>query len=66
MDVSESTLNGIPTIAKMRALFDNYEMDASLREDVTQSEQREENEFLNKIMDTRVMQIAMDYLKQKG
>lgn len=50
----------------MRALFDNYEMDASLREDVTQSEQREENEFLDKIMDTRVMQIAMDYLKQKG
>lgn len=50
----------------MQALYDNYELDTMTVENVTAAELREEDEFLNKILDTAVMKAAMNYLQQKG
>lgn len=66
LTVSNSTLSGVSTIVSMRALFDNYEADTMINENVTPQELREEDEFLDKILDTAVMKIAMTYLQQKG
>lgn len=61
-----TTLSRIPTIVKLRELFNNYELDTMIDETETPAERREEDEFLEKIIDTPVMQKAMDYLKEKG
>lgn len=64
--MSNTTLSGIPTIVKLQNLYDNYELDTMTVESVTPAELREEDEFLNKILDTAVMKAAMNYLQQKG
>lgn len=66
LTVNNATLSNFQTINKLRALFNNYELDTSVVENVTNSEKREEDEFLEKVLDTEVMKIAMNYLKQKG
>lgn len=66
LTVDESVVYKIPTIAKMRALYDNYELDSSVRENVTPDEVLEEKEFVNEILDTQVMQTAMKFLNRKG
>lgn len=66
LSVSNATLSGIPTIVKLRALFDNYELDTMTVETTTQTERQEEDEFLDKVLDTAVMKAAMTYLQQKG
>lgn len=66
LTVDESVVYKIPTIAKMRALYDNYELDSSVRENVTPNEVLEEKEFVNEILDTQVMQTAMQFLNRKG
>lgn len=55
-----------PTVAKMRALFDNYEEDTLANEHVTVNERREENEFVDAVMGTQVMRQAMLFLQNKG
>lgn len=64
--MSNATLSRIPTIVKLRALFNNYELDTTTDETVTATERQEEDEFLEKILDTAVMRTAMNYLKDKG
>lgn len=64
--MSNATLSRIQTIVKLRALFDNYELDTMTDETVTAAERQEEDEFLEKILDTTVMKTAMNYLKDKG
>lgn len=66
LSVNNSTLSGIPTIVKLRTLFDNYELDTMTVENVTSAERQEEDEFLDKVLDTAVMKIAMTFLQQKG
>lgn len=66
LTVDESVVYKIPTIAKMRALYDNYEVDSSVRENVTPDEIVEEEEFVNEILDTQVMKTAMKFLHKKG
>lgn len=56
----------VPTIQKLRALYDNYELNASDKEVVTPNEIDEETEFLNAVLDTQVMQTAMNFLNKKG
>lgn len=56
----------VPTIVKLRALFDNYELDSADSETVTPEEEIEENEFINAVLDTQVMQTAMNFLHKKG
>lgn len=50
----------------MRALFDNYEVDATINEYVSPTERKEENEFLNAVLATPVMRTAMKFLQDKG
>lgn len=64
--MNETTLARIPTIVKLRALFDNYNLDTEVSESVTQSNQQEEWEFLEKVIDTPVMKLAMKYLNGKS
>lgn len=66
LNVSEETLNSVPTIVKMRALFDNYEMDASVNEIVTDQEIQEENDFITALLKTEVMKTLMKFLSDKG
>ena len=56
----------MPTIKKLRALFDNYEVNASDRENVTPNELQENDDFINAVLDTQVMQTAMKFLNKKG
>lgn len=64
--MSNATLSGIQTIVKLRALYDNYELDTMTVENVTPNERQEEDEFIEKVLDTAVMRTAMTYLQQKG
>ncbi|XP_055300541.1 endoribonuclease CG2145-like [Sitodiplosis mosellana] len=66
LGISNATLARVPTIVKLQTLYDNYELDTMTVEDVTAAELREEDEFLNKILDTEVMKAAMNYLQIKG
>lgn len=66
LNVDESIVYGIPTIAKLRALFDNYELDATDKEVITTHEKNEENDFINAVLDTKVMKTAMQFLHKKG
>lgn len=54
------------TIAKMRVLFNNYEVDTMVNEHVTANERKEENDFLDAVMSTNVMRQAMLFLQNKG
>lgn len=65
MQVDEKALE-TSTIAKMRPLFNNYEMDTTTNEHVTPNERKEENDFLDAIMATNVMRQAMLFLQNKG
>lgn len=56
----------VPTIKKLRALFDNYVLDASDSEHVTPNELQENDDFINAVLDTRVMKTAMNFLNRKG
>lgn len=66
LDVDESVVYKVPTIAKLLVLFDNYELDSADSETVTPEEEIEENEFINAVLDTQVMQTAMNFLHKKG
>lgn len=66
LTVDEAQAYGIPTIAKMRALFNNYELDTLVNEYVTPNEKKEENDFLDAVLSTTVMRHAMHFLQQKG
>lgn len=50
----------------MRALFDNYEMDASINEQVTDQETKEENDFITALLKTDVMKTLMKFFYEKG
>ncbi|XP_055388361.1 endoribonuclease CG2145-like, partial [Condylostylus longicornis] len=65
LDVKDQALQS-PTIAKMRLLYNNYEVDTSINEYVTPIEHKEENDFVDAIMATSVMRAAMQFLQTKG
>lgn len=56
----------VETIKKLIALHDNYEPVVSEEEDVTREERQEEFDFLDSCVDTRVMEIAHEFLVLKG
>lgn len=64
--VNEAIFDRIPTIAKLRRLFDNYEINSATDETTTPVEANEIHDFINTLLDTPVMQIAMDFLQSKG
>lgn len=66
LSIDESIVYKVPTIRKLLALFDNYEMDVSRRENITPLKLREDDDFINAVLDTQVMQTAMHFLNKKG
>lgn len=66
LTINETIFNEIPTIAKMRALFNNYEVDSTINEYVSPVERQEENEFIDEVLKTPVMKAAMKFLQDKG
>ncbi|XP_058448210.1 endoribonuclease CG2145-like [Malaya genurostris] len=66
LSVDERQVYAIPTIEKMRALFNNYELDTMVNEYVTPMEKKEENDFVDALLATNVMRSAMLFLQKKG
>lgn len=64
--MNEALLNAIPTVAKMRALHNNYEKDTTVNEYVTAMERNEENDFIDSLLSSPIMRLAMQFLQQKG
>ena len=62
----EDEVWSIPTIKALLALLDNYSPDVRDQEDHTKEEQAEEDEFLSKVMETRVMKKAYEFCHDKG
>jgi poly(U)-specific endoribonuclease len=56
----------IPTISKLRLLYDNYFHDTGMIEHVTPAERAEENNLLDSFMVTPVMKHTMHFLADKG
>ncbi|XP_053697280.1 endoribonuclease CG2145-like [Sabethes cyaneus] len=66
LSVDERQVYAVPTIEKMRALFNNYELDTMVNEYVTPMEKKEENDFVDALLATNVMRTAMLFLQKKG
>lgn len=66
LDVDEARLFAIPTVEKMRALYNNYELDTSVNEHATALEKNEESDFIDELLKTNVMRALMQFLQQKG
>ena len=62
----EDQVWSIPTIKALLALLDNYSPDVRDQEDHTNEEKAEEDEFLSKVMETRVMKKAYEFCHDKG
>jgi len=55
-----------PTINKLVALHDNYVAHVETAENSNAQEKREENDFLNAVMNTRIMRKAETFLREKN
>lgn len=66
LSIDEREVYAVPTIEKMRALFNNYEVDTMVNEYVTPMEKKEENDFVDALLATSVMRSAMLFLQKKG
>ncbi|NP_001128550.1 poly(U)-specific endoribonuclease-B [Xenopus laevis] len=64
--VDEEKLKSKKTFATFISLLDNYEMDTGVAEVVTPEEIAENNNFLDAILETKVMKMAHDYLVRKN
>uniref|UniRef100_A0A1B6HJW4 EndoU domain-containing protein n=1 Tax=Homalodisca liturata TaxID=320908 RepID=A0A1B6HJW4_9HEMI len=56
----------VPTVAKLIALYDNYDPDTTHNEVVTPAERKEESDFLDAVLDTPTWTYAINFLKSKG
>lgn len=50
----------------MVKLYDKYEMDTSIEEKVTPDKEQEVDDFLHAVLDTKTMELAMNFLQKKG
>ena len=66
LTVDESKLFAVSTVEKMRALYNNYEIDTSVNEHSTALEKNEENDFVDEMLKTNVMRTLMQYLQTKN
>ncbi|CAH8827062.1 unnamed protein product [Trichobilharzia szidati] len=63
--VNEDVLKKRPTFAKFIALLDNYCPQVGITENVTEEEIKEEDEFIEEIMKTKIMKMTYEYLLEK-
>jgi len=54
-----------PVYSKLLALYNNYDVDTSVKETVTRSELNEEEDFLNEVLKSDVMKETMRFLAAK-
>lgn len=66
LSVDESRLFQVSTVEKMRALFNNYELDTSVNEHSSALEKNEENDFIDELLKTNVMRTLMQFLQTKN
>jgi len=62
----DQSVYSIPVYKKLSALYDNYDKRTWVGEQVTDQERQEENEFMQIILDSEVMQATFQYLVEKG
>lgn len=58
--------NSNSTTALLQRLFNNYELDVGVAEQITADHEQEQLEFLRAVMNTRVMKLSMRFLVKKG
>jgi len=63
--VSQSLLEK-PVYVKLRRLYDNYIQNPGIAEDHTEEEQEEERDFLEEVMDSKVMTTTYNFLASRG
>ncbi|VDP98729.1 unnamed protein product [Trichobilharzia regenti] len=63
--VNEDVLKKKPTFAKFIALLDNYCPQVGITENVTEEEIKEEDEFIEELMKTKIMKMTYEYLLEK-
>ncbi|KAH8417159.1 hypothetical protein KR222_005192 [Zaprionus bogoriensis] len=54
------------TTALLQRLFNNYELDVSVPDQVTAEHEQEQLDFLRAVMNTRVMKLSMRFLAKRG
>ncbi|KAM8704184.1 hypothetical protein ACLKA7_008736 [Drosophila subpalustris] len=57
--------NGNSTTALLQRLFNNYELDVGVAEQITPEHEQEQLDFLRAVMNTRVMKLSMRFLVRK-
>uniref|UniRef100_A0A1B6CSC7 EndoU domain-containing protein n=1 Tax=Clastoptera arizonana TaxID=38151 RepID=A0A1B6CSC7_9HEMI len=62
----DNEIKKVPTVAKLIALYDNYDPDTSHSEVVTTSEKKEESDFLDAVLNTSVLAFTNTFLRSKG
>ncbi|CAH8480147.1 unnamed protein product [Schistosoma mattheei] len=63
--VNEEILGKRPTFAKFIALLDNYNPQVGVTEIVTEQQQKEEDDFINELLKTKVMKMTYNFLIEK-
>ncbi|CAG9863409.1 unnamed protein product [Phyllotreta striolata] len=61
-----SAVYSMPTISKLTPLYNNYILETNQNEVYTQEEKNEENDFLNAVLSTPVMEYTRNFLINKG
>ncbi|CAH8489313.1 unnamed protein product [Schistosoma haematobium] len=63
--VDEDIFRNRPTFAKFVALLDNYNPQVGVTEIVTEQQQKEEDDFINELLKTKVMKMTYNFLIEK-
>lgn len=58
----DEKLYSMSTIEKMKLMFNNYEQDTSINEYVTPIERKEENDFIDAVLQTPVMRFLSQFI----
>ena len=59
-------INAIPSIELIKILYDNYESNSQIKEKASAEKTKEQNDFLEVIMQTNVMSGLMKWLAEKN
>lgn len=65
LTIKEDVLTKSTTVKKLRALFDNYEPDASIAEKETTAEIKEQDAFIEALFGTKVIKKLIEFLVKK-
>ncbi|CAH8465560.1 unnamed protein product [Schistosoma turkestanicum] len=64
--VNESLFNERPTFTKFIALLDNYNPQVGVTEKPTEQQLREEDDFIEELLKTKIMKMTHEFLVRKG